>query len=94
MFCENAHVPIGNDNDQNLLRHSASQSVSQLFHGPAPRSPLHRLAVRLRTNSDERGAEGPPSGIHTTHSSSGLRMCIWRDLQGLCGLGFEEATYW
>ena len=25
-----------------------SQSVSQLFHGPAPRSPLHRLAVRLR----------------------------------------------
>ena len=26
----------------------SSQSVSQLFHGPAPRSPLHRLAVRLR----------------------------------------------
>ena len=26
----------------------ASQSDSQLFHGPAPRSPLHRLAVRLR----------------------------------------------
>ena len=25
-----------------------SQPVSQLFHGPAPRSPLHRLAVRLR----------------------------------------------
>ena len=25
-----------------------SQTVSQLFHGPAPRSPLHRLAVRLR----------------------------------------------
>ena len=25
-----------------------SQSVSQLFHGPAPRSPLHRLADRLR----------------------------------------------
>ena len=24
-----------------------TQSVSQLFHGPAPRSPLHRLAVRL-----------------------------------------------
>ena len=24
------------------------QSVSQLFHGPAPRSPLHRLAVRRR----------------------------------------------
>ena len=29
-----------------LPRHR--QSVSQLFHGPAPRSPLHRLAVRLR----------------------------------------------
>ena len=25
---------------------AVSQSVSQLFHGPAPRSPLHRLAVR------------------------------------------------
>ena len=25
-----------------------SQSVSQLFHGPAPRSPLHRLSIRLR----------------------------------------------
>ena len=24
------------------------QSVSQLFHGPAPRSPLRRLSVRLR----------------------------------------------
>ena len=24
-----------------------SQSVSQLFHGPAPRSPLHRLSVRF-----------------------------------------------
>ena len=24
------------------------QSVSQLFHGPAPRSPLHRLSIRLR----------------------------------------------
>ena len=25
-----------------------SQSVSQLFHGPAPRAPLHRLSIRLR----------------------------------------------
>ena len=57
VYCENAHVPSGNDNDQNLLRHSASKSVSQLFHGPAPRSTLHRLAVRLRTNSDERADE-------------------------------------
>ena len=29
-------------------RNSFRQSVSQLFHGPAPRSPLHRLVVRLR----------------------------------------------
>ena len=29
-------------------RRSTLQSVSQLFHGPAPHSPLHRLAVRLR----------------------------------------------
>ena len=27
---------------------ATSQSVSQLFHGPAPRSPLYWLAVRLR----------------------------------------------
>ena len=30
-----------------LANGGSSQSVSQLFHGPAPRSPLHRLAVRL-----------------------------------------------
>ena len=35
-------------------RTPVSQSVSQLFHGPAPRSPLHRLSIRLhcsRSNS-------------------------------------------
>ena len=26
---------------------SSSQSVSQLFHGPTPRSPLYRLSIRL-----------------------------------------------
>ena len=31
-----------------------SQSVSQLFHGPAPRSPLHRLAVRLEAERSVR----------------------------------------
>ena len=51
-----------------LWRH---QSVSQLFHGPAPRSPLHRLAVRLRhsrsNTSTEYSLPGPFSGysIHT-----------------------------
>ena len=35
----------------------ASQSVSQLFHGPAPRSPLHRLAVRLRHSRSNTSTE-------------------------------------
>ena len=34
-----------------------SQSVSQLFHGPAPRSPLHRLAVRLRHSRSNTSTE-------------------------------------
>ena len=33
------------------------QSVSQLFHGPAPRSPLHRLAVRLRHSRSNTSTE-------------------------------------
>ena len=39
------------------------QSVSQLFHGPAPRSPLHRLAVRLRHSRSNTSTEylGAPS---------------------------------
>ena len=32
-------------------------SVSQLFHGPAPRSPLHRLAVRLRHSRSDTSTE-------------------------------------
>ena len=32
-------------------------SVSQLFHGPAPRSPLHRLAVRLRHSRSNTSTE-------------------------------------
>ena len=35
----------------------AVQSVSQLFHGPAPRSPLHRLAVRLRHSRSNTSTE-------------------------------------
>ena len=34
-----------------------SQSVSQLFHGPAPRSPLHRLAVKLRHSRSNTSTE-------------------------------------
>ena len=33
------------------------KSVSQLFHGPAPRSPLHRLAVRLRHSRSNTSTE-------------------------------------
>ena len=37
--------------DENeVIMVDASQSVSQLFHGPAPRSPLHRLAVMVDAN--------------------------------------------
>ena len=35
----------------------SSQSVSQLFHGPAPRSPLHRLLVRLRRSRSNTSTE-------------------------------------
>ena len=35
-----------------------SQSLSQLFHGPTPRSPLHRLAQRLAHRFS------PPSSLH------------------------------
>ena len=34
-----------------------SQSVSQLFHGPAPRSPLHRLSIRLRRSRSDTSTE-------------------------------------
>ena len=49
-----------------LVRGGASQSVSQLFHGPAPRSPLHRLAVRLRHSQ---------SNTSTEYSLPGLLNC-------------------
>ena len=39
------------------VRGRSSQSVSQLFHGPAPRSPLHRLAVRLRHSRSNTSTE-------------------------------------
>ena len=40
-------------------------SVSQSFHGPAPRSPLHRLAVRLRHSRSNTSTEYslPGSGM-------------------------------
>ena len=37
-----------------------SQSVSQLFHGPAPRSTLRRLAVRLRRSRSNTSTECGP----------------------------------
>ena len=40
--------------EPNLLDFILSQSVSQLFHGPAPRSPLHRrLSIRLRRSRSQ-----------------------------------------
>ena len=38
-------------------RANRTQSVNQLFHGPAPRSPLHRLAVRLRHSRSNTSTE-------------------------------------
>ena len=32
-------------------------SVSQLFHGPAPRSPFHRLSIRLRRSRSNTSTE-------------------------------------
>ena len=34
--------------EPNTHRKTVSQTVSQLFHGPAPRSPLPRVSIRLR----------------------------------------------
>ena len=45
---------LSGPNDHSCL---ISQSVSQLFHGPAPRSPLHRLAVRLRHSRSNTSTE-------------------------------------
>ena len=77
------------------LRQSVSQSVISrsrpALNPPPARSPAPH---KQRRTSRRATTQGPPSGIHTTNSSSGLRMCIWPDLQGLCGLGFEEASYW
>ena len=41
------------------VRETAKQSVSQLFHGPAPRSPLHRLAVRPNTPERQKRQNAP-----------------------------------
>ena len=36
---------------------SVNQSVSQLFHGPTPRSPLHRLSIRLHRSRSTTSTE-------------------------------------
>ena len=46
-----------------------AQSVSQLFHGPAPRSPLHRLAVRLRHSRSNTSTESSLPGGSTSSPS-------------------------
>ena len=40
-----------------LVPSRVSQSVSQLFHGPAPRSPLHRLSIRFRRSRSNTSTE-------------------------------------
>ena len=46
------------------------QSVSQLFHGPAPRSPLHRLAVRLRHSRSNISLQISTTDIYISHTST------------------------
>ena len=36
---------------------SVNQSVSQFFHGPTPRSPLHRLSIRLHRSRSTTSTE-------------------------------------
>ena len=71
-----------------VLRERASPCRQR--HRPETPPALRTKPQQRRTSRRHRA----PAGIHTTHSSSGLRMCIWRDPQELCGLGFEESTYW
>ena len=40
-----------------ILTCQSVRSVSQLFHGPAPRSPLHRLSIRLRHSRSNTSTE-------------------------------------
>ena len=49
-------------------------SVSQLFHGPAPRSPLHRLAVRLRHSRLGVYRRNLSTNIFFTADSSGVNI--------------------
>ena len=62
-----AYFPFGGTKQQGRL----SQSVSQLLHGPAPRSPLYRLAVRLRHSRSNTKTEYSLPGA--TQLSPGLR---------------------
>ena len=78
-----------------LWRH---QSVSQLFHGPAPRSPLHRLAVRLRhsrsNTSTEYSLPGPFSVIRSTRFAwSGLRIIFFIERNVSPRESFEQGIY-
>ena len=61
------YVGTGNSQTKFSFRHPPTrQSVSQLFHGPTPRSPLHRLAVRLRHSRSNTSTEYslPPGSRH------------------------------
>ena len=62
-----------------VLDEERNQSVSQLlFHGPAPRSPLHRLAVRLRHSRSNTNTEYSLPGATQLNAIdvNGLRLMI------------------
>ena len=66
-------------NEKGSVESTHSQSVSQLFHGPAPRSPLHRLAVRLRHSRSNTSTEYSLPGatqlsqVHTRYRRPGIQ---------------------
>ena len=72
----------------NTTRLQTSQSASQLFHGPAPRSPLHRLSVRFRRSRSNTSTEyslPAPGGYSNYRLQTGTVQdwyCIWHLLAG------------
>ena len=89
------HTPQ-HDRPRSLVE-SITQSVSQLFHGPAPRSPLHRLAVRLRHSRSNTSTEKPLMGnsISDNREERPARL-LGRPSQYLpraCYYSLEERTF-
>ena len=68
-----AYFPFGGTKQQGRLSLSLSQSVSQLLHGPAPRSPLYRLAVRLRHSRSNTSTEYSLPGATQLRESARIK---------------------